>query len=149
MSLETQVVEQMKVAMKAKDKVALETLRSVKSAILMAKTASGAGDELSEEEEIKLVQKLSKQRKEAATIYHEQGRADLAADEEAQAEILAQFLPKQMSEAELEAELKALIDEMGAEGMKDMGKVMGAASAKFAGKADGKVMSGMVRKLLS
>ncbi|MDT0293352.1 GatB/YqeY domain-containing protein [Mesonia ostreae] len=147
MSFEKEVMTQMKVAMKAKDTVALEALRAVKSGILLAKTESNA-QELSEDEEMKLVQKLVKQRKDSAAIYREQNRPDLAEPEEKQAEVIAAFLPAQLSEAEIESEVEVIIAETGAEGMKDMGKVMGMASGKLAGKADGKTISAIVRKKL-
>ncbi len=148
MSLEKQVVEEMKTAMKAKDKLALETLRAIKSAILLAKTESGAGEELNQDQELKLVQKLQKQRKEAADIYTQQGRDDLAKEEEAQAEILAKFLPKPLTDEELDMALKAIVDRTGASGMQDMGKVMGIASKELMGKADGKRISAHVREIL-
>ena len=148
MSLEKEVMTQMKVAMKAKDVAALEALRAVKSAILMAKTESNAG-ELSEDQEMKLVQKLVKQRKDSASIYREQNRPDLAEPEEKQAEVIAAFLPEQLSEAEIEAKVEEIISKTGAESMKDMGKVMGMASEELAGKADGKTISAIVRKKLA
>ena len=147
MSLEKEVMTQMKVAMKAKDTVALEALRAVKSGILLAKTDSNA-QELSEDEEMKLVQKLVKQRKDSAVIYRDQNRPDLAEPEEKQAEVISAFLPEQLSQDEIEAEVEAIIAETGAEGMQDMGKVMGMASSKLAGKADGKTISAIVRKKL-
>lgn len=148
MSLEKEVMTQMKVAMKAKDAAALEALRAVKSAILMAKTESNAG-ELSEDQEMKLVQKLVKQRKDSASIYREQNRPDLAEPEEKQAEVIAAFLPEQLSEAEIKAKVEEIISKTGAESMKDMGKVMGMASEELAGKADGKTISAIVRKKLA
>lgn len=148
MSLEKEVMTQMKVAMKAKDAAALEALRAVKSAILIAKTESNAG-ELSEDQEMKLVQKLVKQRKDSASIYREQNRPDLAEPEEKQAEVIAAFLPEQLSEAEIEAKVEEIISKTGAESMKDMGKVMGMASEELAGKADGKTISAIVRKKLA
>lgn len=148
MSLEKEVMTQMKVAMKAKDAAALEALRAVKSAILMAKTESNAG-ELSEDQEMKLVQKLVKQRKDSSSIYREQNRPDLAEPEEKQAEVIAAFLPEQLSEAEIEAKVGEIISKTGAESMKDMGKVMGMASEELAGKADGKTISAIVRKKLA
>lgn len=148
MSLEKEVMTQMKVAMKAKDAAALEALRAVKSAILIAKTESNAG-ELSEDQEMKLVQKLVKQRKDSASIYREQNRPDLAEPEEKQAEVFAAFLPEQLSEAEIEAKVEEIISKTGAESMKDMGKVMGMASEELAGKADGKTISAIVRKKLA
>ena len=148
MSLEKDVMTQMKAAMKAKDSVALEALRAVKGAILLAKTDNGQ-QELTEEEEVKLVQKLVKQRKDSAQLYREQNREDLAEPEEKQAEVIAQFLPEQLSEAEIEANVEAIIAQTGAEGMKDMGKVMGLASKELAGKADGKTISMVVKKKLA
>jgi uncharacterized protein YqeY len=138
----------MKEAMRAKDTEALASLRAIKSAILLAQTESGGKSELSEAEEMKLLQKLVKQRKESAAIYEEQGREDLAAPELTQAKIIEGFLPEQMSEAEIEAEVQKIIAQTGAEGMKDMGKVMGVASKQLAGKADGKTISAIVKKKL-
>lgn len=148
MSLEKDVMTQMKAAMKAKDAAALEALRAVKSAILLAKTENSQQD-LSEEEEIKILQKLVKQRKDSAILYREQNREDLAEPEEKQAEVIAQFLPEQLSEAEIEAKVEEIIAQTGAEGMKDMGKVMGLASKELAGKADGKNISMVVKKKLA
>ena len=148
MSVQSQVMDQMKVAMKAKDKVALESLRALKSAFLLANT-SGGSVELSEEDEIKIVQKLVKQRKDSAAIYSEQGRADLADPELAQSAILEQFLPTQMSEDELKEVIGAIITQTGASSMRDMGKVMGMASQQLAGKADGKAISMIVKQLLT
>lgn len=149
MSLSTEIMAKMKDAMRAKDTVALEALRAVKSAILLAQTESGAKEELTEDAEIKLLQKLVKQRKDSATLYTDQGRADLAEPEIAQAEIISQFLPEQMSEEELKAALSKLISETGATSIKDMGKLMGVASQQFAGKADGKAISAIIKQLLS
>ncbi|MBD0852322.1 GatB/YqeY domain-containing protein [Maribacter arenosus] len=148
MSLQKQVMEQMKTAMKAKDAVALESLRAIKSAILLAQT-SGKGGELSEDDEVKLVQKLVKQRKDSAAIFTEQGREDLAAPELAQVAIIEQFLPEQLSEEEIEKVVVQTIDAIGAEGMKDMGKVMGMVSKELAGQADGKTISTIVKNKLS
>ncbi|NLP57365.1 GatB/YqeY domain-containing protein [Lutibacter sp. B1] len=148
MSLQQKLMVKMKEAMKLKDKVALESLRAIKSEILLAQTKSGASEELTEDEEIKLLQKLVKQRKESAAVYKEQGRDDLAEPELAQVEIIAQFLPEQMSEDELEKIVAEIISSVGATSMKDMGKVMGMASKQLAGKADGKAISTMVKKLL-
>ncbi|MCL6219881.1 GatB/YqeY domain-containing protein [Zunongwangia pacifica] len=148
MSLEKDVMTQMKAAMKAKDSVALEALRAVKGAILLAKTDNGQ-QELTEEEEVKLVQKLVKQRKDSAQLYREQNREDLAEPEEKQVEVISQFLPEQLSEAEIEAKVEEIIAKTGANGMKDMGKVMGVASQELAGKADGKTISVIVKKKLS
>ena len=148
MSVQSQVMDQMKVAMKAKDKVALESLRALKSAFLLANTSGGNAD-LTEEDEIKIVQKLVKQRKDSAAIYTEQGRADLADPELAQSAILEQFLPAQMSEDELKEVIGAIIAQTGASSMRDMGKVMGMASQQLAGKADGKAISMIVKQLLT
>ena len=138
----------MKEAMKSKDTIALESLRALKSAFLLANT-SGSGVELSESDEIKIVQKLVKQRKDSAAIFAEQGRNDLAEPELSQAEVLERFLPVQMSEEEVKAAIEAIIADTGASGMKDMGRVMGVASKQMAGKADGKTISGIVKSLLS
>lgn len=138
----------MKEAMKAKDTVALEALRALKSAFLLANT-SGSGVELTEADEIKIVQKLVKQRRDSAAIFGEQGRKDLADPELAQAEVLERFLPAQMSEEEVKSAVEAIIAQTGASSMKDMGRVMGIASKEFAGKADGKMISGVVKSLLS
>jgi len=147
MSLQQEVMTKLKEAMKAKDKVALESLRAIKSAILLAQT-SGDSKELSNEDEIKLVQKLVKQRKDSAALYTEQGRADLAEPELAQVAVLEQFLPEQMGEDELKIIIADIISKTGATGMKDMGKVMGMASKQLAGKADGKAISNVVKSLL-
>ena len=149
MSLLNNLTEELKTAMRAKDVLKLEALRAIKSAILLAQTSSGAGADLSEDEEIKLLQKLVKQRKDSAAIFKEQNREDLAAPEEAQAAVIAQFLPVQMSEAEVEKVIEGIIVTSGAEGMKDMGKVMGMASKQLAGKADGKTISNIVKAKLS
>ena len=148
MSLQQKVMSQLKEAMKAKDKVALESLRAVKSALLLAQT-SGDNKELTEEDEIKLVQKLVKQRKESAALYAKQGREDLAEPEQAQAKVLEQFLPEQLSEDDLKQVISKIIEQVGASSMKDMGKVMGMASKQLAGKADGKAISTVVKQLLS
>ena len=148
MSLQNQVMEQMKTAMKAKNTVALESLRAIKSALLLAQT-SGAGGELSEADETKLIQKLVKQRKDSATIFTEQGRDDLATPELAQAAIIEQFLPEQLTEEEIEKVVVQTIDALGAEGMKDMGKVMGMVAKELAGQADGKTISTIVKNKLS
>jgi hypothetical protein len=149
MSLQAQINDEIKNAMRAKDTVALESLRAVKSAILLAQTESGAKEELSSEEEIKLLQRLVKQRKDSANIYNEQGRADLAEPEMQQAAIIEKFLPAQLSESEVEAVVAKIIADNGASGMGSMGKVMGLASGELAGKADGKTISTIVKKLLS
>ena len=149
MSLQTQINEEIKNAMRAKDTVALESLRAVKSALLLAQTETGASQEISEAEEIKLLQRLVKQRKDSAAIYIEQGRQDLADPEIEQAAVIEKFLPAQLSEAEVEAVVSQIISESGASGMASMGKVMGLASAQLAGKADGKTISVVVKKLLA
>ena len=140
---------EMKAAMRAKDSMKLEALRAIKSGILLANTESSSKDGLSEEEEMKLLQKLVKQRRDSAQIYKEQGREDLAEPEIAQAEVIEQFLPEQMSEAEIEAEVEKVIAETGASGMQDMGKVMGMTSKRLAGRADGKTISAIVKNKLS
>lgn len=149
MSLQTNVMEAMKAAMKSKDKVALESLRAIKSGILLAQTESGASEELTEETEIKLLQKLVKQRKESAELYLKQGRNDLAEPEMAQAAVIEQFLPAQLSMSELKAIITEIVEKTGANSMQDMGKVMGIASQQLAGKADGKSISSIVKELLS
>ncbi|RKR07811.1 hypothetical protein CLV91_2994 [Maribacter vaceletii] len=149
MSLQSKVMEQMKAAMKAKDSVALQSLRAIKSALLLAQTESGSKTELSEEEEVKLVQKLVKQRKDSAAIFTEQGRADLAEPELAEVAIIEQFLPEQLTEEEVEKVVVQTIEATGASGMKDMGKVMGMVSKELSGQADGKTISTIVKKLLS
>ena len=148
MSLSTLVMTKMKEAMKAKDQNALTSLRAIKSAILLAQTESGAKEELTEEQELKLLQKLVKQRKDSASIFEEQGRADLADPEIAQAEVIAQFLPEQMSEDDIAAVVDDVIKATGAAGMKDMGKVMGQVNGRLAGKADGKTISMIVKSRL-
>ena len=148
MSLEEQVMTEMKAAMRAKDTLKLEALRAIKSGILMAKTESSAKEGLVEEAELKLLQKLVKQRKDSAAIYKEQGREDLAQPELDQAAVIEQFLPEQLSEEEIEKKIVAIIAQTGAAGMKDMGKVMGLASEALAGKADGKTISMIVKKKL-
>ena len=148
MSIQKQVMDQIKVAMKSKDKVALESLRALKSAFLLANT-SGSGVDLNEDDELKIVQKLVKQRKDSAAIFDEQGRSDLSEPEKAQAKVLEQFLPKQMGEEELKDVIAEIVSKTGASSMKDMGKVMGMASKQLAGKADGKAISTAVKKLLS
>ncbi|KAA1244873.1 GatB/YqeY domain-containing protein [Aquimarina sp. RZ0] len=149
MSLQVQVMTAMKEAMKAKDTNALTSLRAIKSAILLAQTESGAKEELTEDQELKLLQKLVKQRKDSASIFSDQGREDLAQPELDQAEVIARFLPEQMSEEAIEAVVVDVIAKTGAEGMKDMGKVMGMASGQLAGKADGKTISTIVKNKLS
>lgn len=148
MDLFEKVSEDIKTAMKAKDKVALDTLRNIKKVFLEAKTAPGANDLLSDADALKIVQKLTKQGKDAAEIYIQQGRQDLADTELAQVKIMEAYLPKQMTLEELEAALKEIIAETGASGAKDMGKVMGVASKKLAGLAEGRAISTKVKELL-
>lgn len=149
MSLETQIMDEMKNAMRAKDTVALEALRAIKSGIILAKTEAGASDTLSADEEIKLLQRLVKQRKDSASIYNEQGRADLAEPELAQVAVIERFLPAQMSEADVETAVAKIIADGGFSGMAAMGQVMGVASKELAGKTDGKTISTIVKKLLA
>lgn len=149
MSLSAKIMDCMKEAMKAKDTVTLESLRAIKSAILLAQTESGAKEELSEEDEIKLLQRLVKQRKDSANIYIEQGRQDLADPEIAQAAVIEKFLPAQLSEEEVEAVVKRIVADNGFSGMADMGKVMGIASKELAGSADGKTISTIVKRVLA
>ena len=149
MDLFERVSEDIKNAMKAKDKVALETLRNVKKVFLEAKTAPGANDTLADADALKLLQKLVKQGKDSAAIYVQQGRQDLADAELAQVAVLEKYLPKQMSAEELETELKKIITEVGATTAKDMGKVMGVASKALAGKAEGRAISEAVKRLLA
>lgn len=147
MTLEERVMQDLKEAMKSKNQGALRAIRAIKAAILLHKT-DGSGRELDSELEMKLLQKLVKQRKESLEIYVTQGRDDLAQIESEEIEIIEKFLPVQMTEAALEVELKKIIDKTGASTMQDMGKVMGMASKEFAGKADGKTISLLVKKLL-
>jgi len=148
MSLENTINEAIKTAMRAKDKVALDSLRAVKSQILLLQTEA-RGVEVTAEQEIAILQRMVKQRKDSYEQFTAQGRNDLAEVEEAQMKIIEQFLPKQLSAEELEAEIKKIIAETGAESGKDLGKVMGIASKTLAGKSDGKSISEMAKKLLS
>lgn len=148
MSLSQQISEEMKAAMRARDKVRLEALRSVKSALMLAKTEKGKDAELNEDEELKILQRLQKQRKDSMEVYEQQGREDLATEERQQLEVIQGFLPKQMSDDELEAYLQELIVRVDAKGPQDMGKVMGTATKELAGKADGKTISAKVREIL-
>jgi uncharacterized protein YqeY len=148
MSLEAKIMDQMKEAMKAKDTVALEALRAIKSAIILAKTEAGAADGLTEADEIKMLQRLVKMRKDSAEIFTTQNRPDLAEPELAQIVVIEQFLPAQLTEAEVEVIVAKIITETGATGIAAMGKVMGLASAQIGGQAEGKVISGIVKKLL-
>lgn len=149
MSLEQKIMTELKAAMLAKDEAALRSLRAIKAAILLAKTSEGAGGELKEDDEIKLLQKLVKQRKDSLEIFQQQNRADLAKKEEEEIAIIEKFLPKQMAAEELKEEIVKLIASVGASSPADMGKVMGAATKQFAGKADGKTISAIVKELLS
>lgn len=148
MDLFERISEDIKNAMKAKDRVALETLRNIKKVFLEAKTAPGANDTLTDDAATKIIAKLVKQGRDAADIYVQQGRQDLADAELAQVKVMEAYLPKPLSEEELEAELKAIIAQVGAAGPKDMGKVMGVASKQLAGKAEGRVISAKVKQLL-
>ncbi len=148
MSVQKEITEKMKEAMKAKDTVGLTALRALKSAFLLAKTEAGAG-ELTAEQELKIIQKQVKQRKDSAQVYIEQNRQDLADPELAEAKVLEQFLPEALSEEEIAKVIVEVIAETGAEGMKDMGKVMGIVSKKLAGQADGKTISVIVKQKLS
>ncbi len=149
MGLSSEIMDAMKIAMKAKDSQALQALRSVKSAILLAQTESGAKQELTEDEEIKILQKLVKQRKDSAAIYKEQGREDLANPEIAEAAVIEKFLPVQLSEEEVTKLVDEAIAQTGANSMADMGKVMGIVNGKAAGRADGKTISTIVKARLS
>ena len=148
MSLSTQIMDSMKEAMRAKDTVALEALRAIKSEILLAQTASGSKEEISEADEIKILQKLVKMRKDSYEIFTAQNRADLAEPELAQIAVIEKFLPAQLSEAEVEAIVAKIIAETGAAGIAAMGKVMGLASTQIGGQAEGKTISTIVKKLL-
>ena len=148
MSLEKKIMEAIKTAMKEKNQQALAALRAVKSELILLKT-SGSISELNEIDENKILQKLVKQRKDSASIFSEQNREDLAIPELEQAEIISRFLPKQMSENEVEIVVAEIISKTGANSMKDMGKVMGLTNSQLAGKADGKTISGIVKKMLS
>ncbi|MBI1780504.1 MAG: GatB/YqeY domain-containing protein [Sphingobacteriales bacterium] len=149
MSLEQKVMAEMKPAMLAKDEKALRGLRAIKAAIILAKTAEGAGGVIKEEDEIKLLQKLVKQRKDSLDIFRQQGREDLAQKEQDEIEVIEKFLPKQLSAEELKTAIQQIITETGASSPADMGKVMGAATKALAGKADGKTISAIVKELLS
>ena len=148
MSLQQDIMAALKDAMKAKDQTALTALRAIKSAILLVKTETSGDVELSEEQELKILQKQVKQRKDSAALYLEQGREDLAAPELAEAEIIAQFLPEALTEEEIEKVVVATIEDVGAQGMKDMGKVMGIVNKALAGQADGKTISNIVKSKL-
>ncbi len=148
MALEEKVMEEIKAAMKAKNEAELRTLRAIKSAILLEKT-SGSGTEMTEADEMKMLQKLAKQRRDSLEIFKQQNREDLAAKEQEELTIIERFLPRPFTQEELEAELKNIIAQTGASSPADMGKVMGAASKQLAGKADGKTISETVKRLLA
>jgi uncharacterized protein len=148
MSLESQIMDHMKDAMRAKDTIALEALRAIKSGIILAKTEAGASETLSTEDEIKLLQRLVKQRKDSASIFTQQNRPDLAQPELAQIAVIERFLPAQLSEDEVETIISKIIQETGASGIASMGKVMGLATAQIGGQAEGKTISTIVKKLL-
>jgi uncharacterized protein YqeY len=149
MSLESKVMAEMKDAMRAKDEAALRTLRAIKAAILLEKTSANASDTISEADEIKMLQKMAKQRRDSLEIFTTQNREDLAKKEREELEIIERFLPQQMSQEELQSELRAIIAETGASSPSDMGKVMGVATKRLAGKADGKAISESVKQLLA
>ena len=149
MELEKKIQADMVSAMKAKETVKLASLRAIKAAIMLAKTAEGASGELTDQDIVKIIQKLVKQRKESAQQYNDAGRPELAENEVAEMEAMEVYLPKQLSEAEVEAELVKIIAEVGATQPSEMGKVMGVATKRFAGLADGRVISTLVKKLLS
>jgi uncharacterized protein YqeY len=149
MSLEQKIMSDLKTAMLAKDEKSLRSLRAIKAAILLAKTSEGATGDLKEEDEVKLLQKLVKQRKDSLEIYTQQNRSDLAQKEKEEIEVIEKFLPQQLSADELKTELKQIITDTGASSPADMGKVMGIATKKFAGKADGKTISALVKELLA
>jgi uncharacterized protein len=149
MSLEQKIMADLKTAMLAKDEKALRSLRAIKAAIIIAKTAEGAGGEIKEEEEVKLLQKLVKQRKDSLEIFQQQNRTELAQKEQEEIEIIEKFLPQQLSAEDLKAAVEKIIAETGASSPADMGKVMGVATKALAGKTDGKAISTMVKELLS
>src|SRR5688572_8036410 len=149
MGLEQKIMAELKTAMLARDEASLRSLRAIKAAILLAKTSEGAGGELKEEDEIKLLQKLVKQRKDSLEIFQQQNRTDLAQKEQEEIEVIEKFLPKQLSAEELKAIISNIIAETGASSPADMGKVMGAATKQLAGKADGKAISTLVKELLA
>lgn len=148
MSLSAKIMDEMKNAMRSKDTIALEALRAIKSEILLAQTASGSVSEITEADEIKILQKLVKMRKDSAEIFTKQNRADIAEPELAQVAVIEKFLPAQLSESEVETIIAKIIAETGASGIASMGKVMGLASAQIGGQAEGKVISAIVKRLL-
>ncbi|MCI6839422.1 MAG: GatB/YqeY domain-containing protein [Prevotella sp.] len=149
MTLFDKISEDIKAAMKARDKVRLETLRNIKKVFLEAKTAPGANDTLEDADALKILQKLAKQGHESAQTFISNNRQDLADEELAQARVIEEYLPKPLTDEEIESEVKAVIAETGAQGMKDMGRVMGIASKKMAGRADGRAISAIVKRLLA
>ena len=149
MGVLSNLTEEMKSAMRAKDSLKLESLRAIKTAVLLTQTAGSGRGELSDDDAIKLLQRLVKQRKESAAIFNQQNRADLAESEEAQAEVIMTFLPKQLSEEAIKIVIDEIISKTAAVSMKDMGKVMGMASIQLLGKADGKMIAGLVKQKLS
>jgi uncharacterized protein YqeY len=149
MNLEQKVMADMKEAMKAKDEPTLRSLRAIKAEIIKAKTEPGAGGEVSAEKELALLQKMMKQRKDSLEIYQQQNRADLAQKEQQEIAVIEKFLPKQLSQEEIKSELQQIITETGASSPADMGKVMGVATKKLAGRADGKTISALVKELLA
>ena len=149
MSLEQKIMSELKAAMLAKNESTVRSLRAIKAAIIVAKTAEGAKGEIGEADEVKLLQKMVKQRKDSLEIFTQQGRPELAAKEREEIEVIEKFLPRQMNEAELKEEVQSIIRETGASSPADMGKVMGIANKQLAGKADGKTISAMVKELLS
>ena len=148
MSLKQEVMEQLKAAMRSKDKVALESLRAIKSELLLLETSGGDASEITKEQELKVLQKLVKQRKDSAVTYKEKGRDDLAEPELAQVAIIARFLPEQLSKEEIEKVVKEIVERIDAKSMADMGKVMGMANKEMAGKADGKTIATIVKQQL-
>ena len=149
MNLEQKIMTELKAAMLAKDEAALRSLRAIKAAILLAKTSEGSNGELKEEDEIKLLQKMAKQRKDSLEIFQQQNRSDLAKKEEEELAVIEKFLPKQLTAEEIKAAVEKIIAETGANSPADMGKVMGVATKQLAGKADGKTISTMVKELLA
>jgi uncharacterized protein YqeY len=149
MSLEQKIMSELKTAMLAKDEKSVRTLRAIKAAIIVSKTAEGAKGEIGEAEELRLLQKMVKQRKDSLEIFTQQARPELAAKEQEEIEIIERFLPKQMSETELKTAVLAIIREAGASSPAEMGKVMGMANKQLSGKADGKTISAMVKELLN
>ena len=149
MTLKERVSKDMVAAMKSKDKVRLDSVRAIKSAIMLAETEKGGGEGMSEPDEIKLLQRLQKQRKDSIATYIDQDRADLADEEKAQLAVIEEYLPAQLSLEEVEAMVKAAVEKTGASGMADMGKVMGMVNAQVAGRAEGKVVADLVKKMLA